>query len=204
MRDTNQNRSRQERVGVALLIDGENIPARVTPAALAEAETWGEVMIRRIYGDWASPQMNAWREMVNQYGMRAMHQHLPKKNAADIALTVDAVDLFYQGIRCFCLGSGDSDYVPLVLWLREQGCMVVVISQKNAPLALQRSCSVFVSSEELCPPTQSSVSTREANNSLQTAEGNVPNQHRQPRQRGQKKRSRLPSPTIFSNGEGKP
>jgi hypothetical protein len=204
MRDTNQNRSRLESACVAFLIDGENISARVTPAALAEAETWGEVIIRRIYGDWASPQMNAWREMVTQYGMRAVHQHLPKKNAADIALTVDAVDLFYRGIRRFCLGSGDSDYVPLVLWLREQGCMVEVISQKNAPLALQRSCSVFVSSEELCPPMQSGVSMQEANDSLQTAGRKVPDQSRRPRQRGQKKRSRLPSPTLFSHGEDKP
>ena len=203
MRDTNQNRSRQEHVCVALLIDGENIPARVTPSLLAEAETWGKVMIRRMYGDWASPQMNAWRETVIQYGMRAMHQHLPKKNAADIALTVDAVDLFYRGVRCFCLGSGDSDYVPLVLWLREQGCVVVVISQKNASLALQRSCSVFVSSEERCPPMQSNVSIQEENNTIQTEGGTAPNQQTRIRQRGRKKRSRLPSPTIVSNGDGR-
>jgi hypothetical protein len=203
MKDTNQDLSRQQRDCVALLIDGENVPARIAASVLAEASRWGEVVVRRIYGDWASPQMNAWREKATEHGMRACHQHLPKKNAADIALTVDAVHLFYQGIRCFCLCSGDSDYVPLLLWLREHCCIVVVIGQRHAPLTLQRSCSVFVSSEALCPPMQSSVSLQESTDSLQTAGGKVPNQSRRPRQRGQKKRSRLPSPTLFSHGEGK-
>lgn len=202
MRDPNQHPSRQERAWVALLIDGENIPARVTPAMLAEAETRGEVMIRRIYGDWASPQMHAWREMVPLYGMRAMHQHLPRKNAVDIALTVDAMALFSQGIRCFCLGTGDSDYVPLVLWLREQGCLVVVISQRHAALALQRSCSVFVSAEELGPPIQSNEAGQQENHTSQTKGNNAPKQPGRKRPGRRTKRSRLPSPTLLGTREG--
>lgn len=193
---------------VALLIDGENGPASAAPAILVRASAWGEVTLRRVYGDWSSSQMRSWREMVTQHGMRAVHQHLPKKNAADIALTADAVDLFYQGFRRFCLVSGDSDYVPLVLWLMEHGCLVAVIGQKDAPLALQRACSVFVSSERLFPTTTitNSVSMQEENGTASFKKAASPSNQQtrtRQRQRGRKKHSRLPSSTP-ANVEGKP
>ena len=191
---------------VALLIDGENGPASAAGAILVRASEWGEVTLRRVYGDWSSPQMRSWRDVVVQHGMRAMHQHLPKKNAADIALTADAVDLFYQGFRRFCLVSGDSDYVPLVLWLVEHGCLVAIIGQKDAPLALQRACSVFVSSEQLCPTTMKDrTSTLEEKGTSATRGATPPaNPQTRNRQRGRKKRSRLPFPTNVPKMEDKP
>ena len=182
---------------VALLIDGENGPASIAGAMLSRAEEWGEVVVRRVYGDWSSPQMRPWRDVVTQFGMRAVHQHLPKKNAADIALTADAVDLFYRGFRQFCLSSGDSDFVPLVLWLREHRCLVIVMSRKNAPQALQQACSVFVSSEQLCPPPHGFSASQE--DALQTENGVHTAQQRRPRQRGRRKqkRSQLPPARLF-------
>ena len=199
MKDANQEPFRQQRACVALLIDGENVPARIAASVLAEASRWGEVVVRRIYGDWASPHMNTWREKVTEHGMRACHQHLPKKNAADIALTVDAVHLFYQGVRCFCLCSGDSDYVPLVLWLREQRCMVVVIGQRHAPLALQRSSSTFVPSDVLLPADESDVVMQEASTSS-LEQKTLPKRQPRSRRGGEKRRDRLPSPRHGSNG----
>lgn len=186
---------------VALLIDGENGPASAAAAILVRASEWGEVALRRVYGDWSSPQMRSWREVVTQHGMRAVHQHLPKKNAADIALTVDAIDLFHQGFRRFCLVSGDSDYVPLVLWLMEHGCLVAVVGQKDVPLALRRACSVFVPSEQLNPPMKSSTLMPEASPVVSTQ--GTPREPTR-RQRGRKKRARFPSPSVFPETEGKP
>jgi uncharacterized protein (TIGR00288 family) len=137
---------------MALLIDGENIAASDAVYVLAEAGKWGTVLLSRVYGDWSAAQMQPWQEVVTHYGMRAVHQHGARKNAADIALAIEAVELFHQGIRSFCLVSGDSDYRPLVLWLVEHGCQVVVIGHPDTPRALQRACSIFVSTNQIRPP----------------------------------------------------
>lgn len=185
---------------VALLIDGENGSASMARVILSRAKEWGESVVRRVYGDWSSSQMRPWREVVTNHGMRAVHQHLPKKNAADIALTTDAVDLFYQGFRRFCLVSGDSDYVPLVLWLMEHGCLVAVISQKDAPLALQRACTVFVSTDQIS--TMVMQQENDTPSPQKTASSSI--QQTRTRQRGRKKRARLPSSTSDPQREGKP
>src|SRR5579875_679408 len=137
---------------MALLLDGKNIAASDAVYVLAEARKWGVVKLSRVYGDWSSAQMQPWQEVVTHYGMRAVHQHGARKNAADIALAIEAVELFHQGIRSFCLVSGDSDYRPLVLWLVEHGCQVVVIGHPDTPRALQRACSIFVSTNQIRPP----------------------------------------------------
>ena len=187
-------------IPVALLIDGENGSASLAGAMLSRAEEWGEVVVRRVYGDWASSQMRPWRDVVTQFGMRAVHQHLPKKNAADIALTTDAVDLFYQGFRHFCLSSGDSDFVPLVLWLREHHCQVVVMSRKDAPQALQQACSVFVSPEQLCPTPLPDGFSAQQEDSLQTDSAT---KQRRPRPRRRRKQKRSPpSPALLFHSEG--
>ena len=185
---------------VALLIDGEKSPARLAGAMLSQAATWGDVLIRRVYGDWSSPQMRSWSAPLSHYGMRAMTCHHPKKNAADIALTVDAVALYHQGFQQFCLCSGDSDYVPLVLWLREHGCIVVVIGQRHAPLALQRSCSTGVSADALIPAGDDP--TIQEASAFHPEQETPSKQQTQARRRGEKRRGRLPSLRQVSNNGG--
>jgi uncharacterized LabA/DUF88 family protein len=187
---------------VALLIDGENGPASIAAPILTTAGKWGEVTIRRVYGDWTSSQMHPWKETITRYGMRAVHQHLPRKNAADIALTIDAVDLFHQGLRRFCVVSGDSDYVPLVLWLVEHGCLVVVIGQPGTPLALQRACSVFLFTDQINSPEQISktfapepIASTSSAASLSTVKGTKNGSHSQ-KARRQSRRS-LASPVSL-------
>jgi hypothetical protein len=97
--------------------------------------------------------MQRWQEMATHYGMTPEHQHLPVagKNGTDIALVVDAMDMFHSGMRRFCLASGDSDYTPLVRRLVEQGCIVVVMGRPDTALTLQQACTVFISTEQLQP-----------------------------------------------------
>ena len=140
---------------VALLIDGENISADFAVYLLAHAGRFGGVSFCRVYGNWAAQAMQRWQEMAMHYGMTPKHQHLPVagKNATDIALVVDAMDMFHNGIRRFCLASGDSDYTPLVRRLVEQGCVVVVMGRPDTSPTLQQACTVFVSIEQLLPPS---------------------------------------------------
>jgi hypothetical protein len=139
----------------ALLIDGENLSAELAVSLLAEAGKFGSLPIRRVYGNWSHPGMKRWQEMVIHYGMTPVQHHLPTtgKNATDIALVVDAMELYARGMRRFCLASSDSDYTPLVRRLREYGCFVVGIGKPETLPALKQACTVFVPTDHLLPPS---------------------------------------------------
>lgn len=90
---------------LALLIDGENVSAEYAVALLAQAGTCGGVTIRRVYGNWAHPTMHRWQEIASHYGLTTLHAPYltAGKNATDIKLVVEAMELSQQGIRRFCL-----------------------------------------------------------------------------------------------------
>jgi uncharacterized LabA/DUF88 family protein len=137
---------------VALLIDGENISPDLTAQMLVEAGMFGGVMIRRVYGNVTSPNMQGWKEVMTHYALQGMHQMqtVTGKNAADIALAIDAMDLFYRDhVTRFCIVGSDSDYTPLVLRLRSAGCMVIGIGEPKTPSALVKAYTVFVSTDQL-------------------------------------------------------
>ena len=139
---------------VALLIDGENViaPDLIAPI-LVEASKMGSVVIRQVYGNWASPSMSPWKSMMIQHALERMGD-VPTsagRNATDIALVIGAMDLLYRGMRHFCLVAGDSDYVPLVLRLRQEGCTVLGIGMPNASHALREACTRFLTTEQLTP-----------------------------------------------------
>lgn len=141
---------------VALLIDGENVIAPDMIAyILVEAGKMGGVVIRQVYGNWTAPSMHPWKEMTTHYALEQMG-NVPAnagRNATDIALVIGAMDLFYRGVRHFCLVAGDSDYLPLVLRLRQDGCTVLGIGMPNASHALKEACNKFLTTEQLMPHT---------------------------------------------------
>jgi len=151
----------QSRTRVALLIDGDNSASISITSLLAEAGKLGDVSIRRVYGNWSLSSMHAWQEIASHYGLEQRHhgQTAPGKNATDIALVVDAMDILYGGaIDHFCLVTSDSDYTPLVLRLRSAGCQVLGIGKPTTPLALQTACTEFVSTDQLLSkPAQPSL-----------------------------------------------
>ena len=144
---------------VALLIDGDNISPDLIVHILAEAGKFGGVTIRRVYGNWASPYMQSWKKVMTHYALQQIHstQTTTGKNAADIALVIDAMDLLYRdNIERFCLVTSDSDYTALVLRLCAAGCIVVGIGRPTTPPALMKACTVFVSTDQLMPSTSPS------------------------------------------------
>ena len=185
---------------VALLIDGEKSPARIAGAMLRQTATWRDVLIQRVDGDRSSPQMRSWSTPLSHDGMRTMTCHHPKRHAAVIALTVDAVNLFYQEMRCFRVCRGESEDGPFALWLREQSGIVVVIGQRYAPLALQRSCSTGVSADALASAGGDPI-RQEA--SAVHPEQETPAKRQTPaRRRGEQRRGRWPSFRQVSNEGG--
>ena len=137
---------------VALLIDADNSTAALIPSLLAEVEKLGEVTIGRVYGNWSLSSMSKWQEITQRYGLEQRHhgQTVPGKNATDIALVVDAMDILHSStIDHFCLVTSDSDYTPLVWRLRSAGRKVHGIGRPTTPLAFRTACTVFVSTDQL-------------------------------------------------------
>jgi uncharacterized protein (TIGR00288 family) len=154
----------QSRSQVALLIDADNSTYVLIPFLLAEAEKFGDISLRRVYGNW---------DMSYYHLEQRYHkQTSPGKNATDIALVIDAMDILYSGvIDHFCLVTSDSDYTPLVLRLRSAGCKVLGIGKPTTPFALKTACTAFVSTDQLlskpAPPSATPMSV--INMSVSTA-----------------------------------
>lgn len=144
---------------LALLIDGENISADLIGPILVEAGKFGGVTIKRVYGNWTQPAMQRWKEVSLHYGLQQIHHTevtSSHKNAADIALVVDAMDMFYRDhIDHFCIVTSDSDYAPLVQRLRAAGCVVLGIGRLGTSPALTKACTAFLTTDQIMPPTHS-------------------------------------------------
>ena len=155
---TNTMRNRR----IAMLIDGDNAQASLIANMLAEASKYGLVIIRRIYGDWTTSNMNGWKDTLQTYAVQPIQQfrYTIGKNATDSAMIIDAMDTLYEGaVDGFCLVSSDSDYTRLATRIREKGFFVMGIGKKNTPRAFVNACDVFVFTENLLaeanPPKKS-------------------------------------------------
>ncbi|GEM_PF-47914 len=142
---------------LAFLVDGDNAQATMIEEMLAEASKYGSVIIRRVYGNWtAGGQVNSWKTKLKEYAL-SPYQQFPNisnryvtKNATDIALIIDAMDILHDGIvKGFVIVSSDSDYTSLAIKIREHGLFVIGIGKKETHDSFRRACDVFVSTENL-------------------------------------------------------
>src|SRR5574339_1015078 len=137
---------------LAMLIDGDNAQAGLLSQMLVEAARYGQVTVRRIYGDWTTPSMNSWKETLNYHAFQPIQQfrYTIGKNANDSAMIIDAMDLLHSGVvDGFCLVSSDSDYTRLATRIRETGIFVMGIGEKKTPKAFVNACDLFVYTENL-------------------------------------------------------
>lgn len=134
----------------AMLIDGDNAEAKLTPKILEAVNRYGEPIIRRIYGDWTQPQMNSWKSTLNAYSIQPIQQfrYTTGKNATDSALIIDAMDILYTSdVNGFCIVSSDSDYTRLAQRIRENNLFVLGVGRNNTPLAFVNACNEFIFTE---------------------------------------------------------
>ncbi|NVD43839.1 NYN domain-containing protein [Qipengyuania atrilutea] len=132
---------------IALLIDADNTtPQGIDPVLTVMAEV-GQVNIRRAYGNFAKDNLARWDKITNKYGIRP-HQQFDVskgKNATDMAMTIDAIDLLYQGkVDGFGLMTSDSDFTPLVTRLRQDGLLVYGFGEAKTPQAFKSACTRFL------------------------------------------------------------
>jgi hypothetical protein len=139
-----------------MLIDGDNAQPSLIANMLAEVSKYGLAIIRRIYGDWTTANMNGWKDTLQTYAIQPIQQfrYTIGKNATDSAMIIDAMDTLYEGgVDGFCLVSSDSDYTRLATRIREKGFFVMGIGKKNTPRAFVNACDVFVFAENLVTET---------------------------------------------------
>ena len=137
---------------IALLIDADNAShAGIDPVLTVLAEL-GQVNIRRAYGNWAKPALSNWNKISHRYGLQPVQQFdLTKgKNATDIAMTIDAIDLLNVGkVDGFGIMSSDSDFTPLVMRLRQDGLIVYGFGSQKAPEAFKTACTRYIDVDQL-------------------------------------------------------
>ncbi len=141
-------------IPLAFIVDGDNASAKLIGEMLAEASKYGSVVIRRVYGDWTSTQMSAWKQTLQNFALVPEQQfaNISGKNATDSAMIIDAMDILHGGVvKGFCIVSSDSDFTRLATRIREDGLFVMGIGESKTPEAFRRACHMFVLTGNLAP-----------------------------------------------------
>lgn len=137
---------------IALLIDADNAPAELIDEILTELSTLGVINIRRAYGNWTKAGLNGWQARLLEFAIRPMQQfdYSKRKNASDMAMTVDAMELLYtEQPDAFGIVSSDADFTPLVMHLRAKGAAVYGFGMAQTPKPFVNACSRFLYLEAL-------------------------------------------------------
>ncbi|MDE3808854.1 NYN domain-containing protein [Sinorhizobium meliloti] len=139
---------------LAVLIDADNASAKIVDGLFEEIAKIGEASVRRIYGDFASARSKAWIDVLAKHAIIPQQQfaYTTGKNASDITLVIDAMDLLHSGrFDGFCLVSSDSDFTRLAARIREQGVDVFGFGEQKTPESFRQACRRFIYTENLLP-----------------------------------------------------
>jgi uncharacterized protein (TIGR00288 family) len=138
-------------IGAREALNGTAFDLRPIADALAER---GRVVVRRAYADWTS--FNDDRRMLTRHNVELIEipqrMGAVRKNAADIKMAVDAIELCFERnyITTFVLCTGDSDFTPLVQKLRELNRSVIGIGiEASTSALLPPACDEFIFYERL-------------------------------------------------------
>lgn len=120
---------------IALLIDAENISYKYIDTIFDELKEYGNVTIRKVYGDLSKEQTKPWVAPIQKYAIIPVQQYQNSvgKNSSDMALVIDAMDVLYNNpVDIFCLASSDSDFTRLASRIRQEGKMVIGMGESKA------------------------------------------------------------------------
>ncbi len=137
---------------IAVLIDADNSSIASISFVLEEVAKYGIASVKKVYGDWSNAALKGWYEVALKYGMIPVHQYAYTiaKNATDIAMVIDAMELLYTGtFDGFCIVSSDSDFTPLALKIREKGLFVHGFGKGTTPVSFVSACDKFIDVKNL-------------------------------------------------------
>ncbi|MBN9363867.1 MULTISPECIES: NYN domain-containing protein [unclassified Devosia] len=137
---------------LAVLIDADNASARIVEGLFEEIAKFGSATVRRVYGDFSSASLGGWVDVLAKHAIAPQQQfaNTKGKNASDIALVIDAMDLLHSArLDGFCLVSSDSDFTRLAGRLREEGVEVYGFGEQKTPPSFRQACTRFIYTENL-------------------------------------------------------
>jgi hypothetical protein len=137
-------------VRLAVLIDADNASAAAIADILSEVASFGIASVKRVYGDFTTSELNSWRKVLVEHAIQPMQQfrNTIGKNASDIALIIDAMDLLHtRSLGGFCLVSSDSDFTKLATRIREDGIPVYGFGEQKTPRSFIQACDRFIYTE---------------------------------------------------------
>jgi uncharacterized LabA/DUF88 family protein len=162
---------------LAVLIDADNASAKIADGLFEEIAKIGEASVRRIYGDFSNPRSKGWADILSKHAIIPQQQfaYTTGKNASDITLVIDAMDLLHSGrFDGFCLVSSDSDFTRLAARIREHGVDVFGFGEQKTPESFRQACRRFVYTENLRGGTTSNQGAAAPAKSLQPPEAATP------------------------------
>lgn len=143
------NNSQQKLV---VLIDADNASPSIIYGLMAEIAKYGTAHVKRIYGDWTSPNLKGWKDILLEHALQPVQQfgYTKGKNSTDSAMIIDAMDLLYSSkFDGFCIVSSDSDFTRLASRIREGGLNVYGFGEQKTPQPFISACDKFIYTEIL-------------------------------------------------------
>jgi uncharacterized LabA/DUF88 family protein len=140
----------ESNASLAVLIDADNAQASIIEGLLSEIAKFGVASVKRIYGDWTTPNLGQWKTILLEHSIQPIQQfrYTTGKNATDSAMIIDAMDLLYTGtFDGFCIVSSDSDFTRLASRIRESGKRVYGFGEKKTPQPFVAACDRFIYTE---------------------------------------------------------
>ncbi|TXS94311.1 NYN domain-containing protein [Parahaliea maris] len=147
----------EQRRKLAVLIDADNVSPKVCEVLVQEIATYGVASVKRAYGDWTTPQLGSWKDILHEYAISPIQQfsYTRGKNSTDASMVIDAMDLLYTDkLDGFCLVTSDCDFTRLATRIREAGLVVYGFGEQKTPTSLQAACDKFVFLEALMAPQE--------------------------------------------------
>jgi len=162
---------------LAVLIDADNASAKIADGLFEEIAKIGEASVRRIYGDFSNARSRGWADILSKHAIIPQQQfaYTTGKNASDITLVIDAMDLLHSGrFDGFCLVSSDSDFTRLAARIREQGVDVFGFGEQKTPESFRQACRRFVYTENLLAAPATTQDAAARSTSLQPPDAATP------------------------------
>ncbi len=153
---------------IVLLIDAENTSAKFADGIMEYISDKGDIISAQIYGDFIDNQnTKKWNNKAIEYNLQRYQADTTKagKNAADIALVIDAMDFLYKEnpADIFCIVTSDGDFTSLVERIRKEGISVIGMGKEDASPRLRRACSVYAELENMIPDKTQEINVSENN-----------------------------------------
>lgn len=168
---------------LAVLIDADNAPRDCLKSAMEEIAIYGTPTVKRIYGDWTSPNIGGWKKSLLENAVTPVQQYgyTTGKNSTDSAMIIDAMDILYAGkTDGFVLISSDSDFTRLAIRLREAGMYVIGIGEHKTPGPFIVACDKFIYTEVIRDRAKSINVKKSTKNGSATAKKTPDKQDKSP------------------------